>query len=134
MSGLYLLDSNAVSDLVRNPRGPVRNRAAKVGASKVCTSIVVAAELRYGAAKSTSLKLSQQLRRVLAALPVLPLEPPVDEIYGALRADLERIGNLIGPNDLFVAAHALALDHILVTDNMREFSRVPNLRLENWIG
>ncbi len=70
---------------------------------------------------------------MLGAIEVLTLEPPVDAVYGAVRADLERAGQPIGGNDLLIAAHALALDLTLVTDNEREFSRIGQLRLENWL-
>jgi tRNA(fMet)-specific endonuclease VapC len=84
-------------------------------------SIIVAAELRYGAAKKGSLRLTRQLEAVLGAVDVLALEAPTDAAYGELRARLEEAGKLIGANDLLIAAHALALDHTLVTDNEREF-------------
>jgi tRNA(fMet)-specific endonuclease VapC len=133
LTGLFLLDTNIVSDLVRHPHGAVADAIARVGETNVCTSVVVAAELRYGAAKKRSPRLSQQLEAVLEVLSILPLEAPADRFYGTLRTDLERRGELIGPNDLLIAAHALALEGILVTDNEREFARVPDLLLQNWL-
>lgn len=133
MSGLYLLDTNIVSDLVRHPGGLAARAVARVGESRLATSVIVAAELRYGATKRNSSRLSRQLEEILEVLPVLALEAPADRFYGMLRARLERAGELIGPNDLLIAAHALALDCVLVTDNEREFVRVPNLRMENWL-
>jgi tRNA(fMet)-specific endonuclease VapC len=129
----YLLDTNIVSDLVRNPQGRVAERIRKVGEAQVCTSIIVAAELRYGAAKKGSPRLTSQLDAVLAALEVLPFEAPADTHYGSLRSLLERAGKPIGANDLLIAAQALALGHMIVTDNEREFARVRGLRLENWL-
>jgi tRNA(fMet)-specific endonuclease VapC len=129
----YLLDTNIVSDLVRNPQGRVANRVRDVGESNVCTSIVVAAELRYGAAKKESRRLTAQLEAVLEVLEVLPLEAPADAVYGKLRAHLERAGRVIGGNDLLIAAHALALRCAIVTDNEREFSRIEDLACENWM-
>jgi tRNA(fMet)-specific endonuclease VapC len=129
----YLLDTNAVSDLVRQPGGRVAARIATVGESEVCTSIVVAAELRYGAAKRRSPNLTRQLEAVLGALAVLPLEAPADEWYGELRCHLEGQGTPIGGNDMLIAAHALSLGLAVVTDNGREFSRVPGLAVENWL-
>ena len=129
----YLLDTNIVSDLVRNPGGRAAAGIARVGEDAVCTSIVVAAELRYGAAKKGSAALSKQLQAVLGALDVLAFETPADEAYGQLRADLERTGQLIGPNDLLIAAQAMALGCTLVTDNEREFARVSGLTVENWL-
>jgi tRNA(fMet)-specific endonuclease VapC len=129
----FLLDTNILSDLVRRPRGRIADRIAEVGEQHVFTSIIVAAELRYGAAKKASSRLTAQLEAVLGAVEVLALEPPVDSIYGEVRARLERAGHSIGANDLLIAAHALALDHAVVTDNEREFSRITNLRIENWL-
>lgn len=130
----YLLDTSAVSDLLRNPRGVVAGRVVSVGEDTVCTSIVVAAELRFGAVKSGSPKLADRVDLVLSALEVLPLEPPADHHYGEIRQKLARQGTLIGPNDLLIAAHARALDLTVVTANMREFSRVQGLRIENWLS
>jgi len=129
----YLLDTNVVSDLVRNPRGRVAERIRKVGEAQVCTSIIVAAELRYGSTKKGSSRLTSQLDAVLAALEALPFEVPADAQYGSLRSLLERAGKPIGANDLLIAAQALALGHTIVTDNEREFTRVRGLRVENWL-
>jgi len=129
----YLLDTNIVSDLVRNPHGRVTQRIRKVGEAQVCTSIIVAAELHYGSAKKGSPRLAAQLDAVLGVLEVLPFEAPADRTYGALRARLEQGGKLIGANDLLIAAQAIALGHVLVTDNEREFARVDGLRYENWL-
>jgi tRNA(fMet)-specific endonuclease VapC len=129
----FMLDTNVVSDLVRYPRGRIAARIASVGERSVCTSIIVAAELRYGAARKGSQRLAAQLETVLAAVEVVALEPPVDAVYGKLRAALERKGQPIGANDLLIAAHALALQHTIVTDNEKEFSRVEGLSLQNWL-
>ena len=129
----YLLDTNAVSDLVRNPQGKVAEHIFKVGEHQVCTSIIVSAELRYGAAKKGSSRLSVQLEAVLGALEVLPLEKPADEAYGSLRTELERSGKPIGANDLLIAAQAVTLACTVVTDNEKEFSRVKGLAVENWL-
>jgi len=127
----YLLDTNIVSDLVRNPQGKIAEQIFTVGESKVCTSIIVAAELRYGAEKKQSRRLSAQLEAVLGALEILPFEKPADASYGSIRAQLERTGKLIGANDLLIAAHALTLGYTVVTDNEKEFSRVKQLSVEN---
>ena len=129
----YLLDTNIVSDLVRNPAGSVATHIRAVGEGLVCTSIIVAAELRFGAAKKGSPRLARQLEAVLAALSVLPFEKPADTAYGALRARLAAMGQPIGANDLFIAAHAMALGHTIVTDNVREFARIHDLPRENWL-
>ena len=108
-------------------------RVAAAGEGTVCTSIVVAAELRFGAVKSGSPKIADRVDLILSALEVLPLEPPVDHHYGDIRQRLARQGTPIGPNDLLIAAHARALDLTVVTANTREFSRVTGLRVENWL-
>jgi tRNA(fMet)-specific endonuclease VapC len=129
----YLLDTNIVSDLVRNPQGKVAKHVRTVGEKNVCTSIIVAAELRYGADKKGSPRLSSQLDAVLAVLEVLPFETPADTRYGLLRSRLEKRGTPIGGNDLLIAAQALALGYVIVTDNEKEFSRVEGLRVQNWL-
>jgi tRNA(fMet)-specific endonuclease VapC len=93
----------------------------------------MAAELRYGAAKKASPRLSAQLEAVLGAIDVLAFEAPADAVYGMLRARLEAQGRPIGANDLLIAAQALALRHALVTDNLNEFSHVPDLPIDNWL-
>jgi tRNA(fMet)-specific endonuclease VapC len=129
----YLLDTNMVSDLVRAPQGRVAEQVRAVGEARVCTSIVVAAELRYGAARKGSARLTEQVEAVLGALDVLPLDEPADATYGSIRAHLERVGQPIGANDLLIAAQAVALGCTLVTDNEREFTRVQGLACENWL-
>jgi tRNA(fMet)-specific endonuclease VapC len=129
----FLLDTNIVSDVVRNPQGNVARRLAKVGTSNICTSIIVAAELRYGAEKRGAAALTAQLNAVLGRLEIVPFEAPTDTTYALLRTELERSGKLIGANDLLIAAHALALGCVIVTDNEKEFLRVPNLEHENWL-
>ena len=100
---------------------------------EIITSIIVLAELRFGLAKSPSARRSKLVDRLLESLPVVDWAPPAETRYGEIRAELERRGMPIGGNDLFIAAHALALDATLVTANEREFGRVPGLRIENWI-
>jgi tRNA(fMet)-specific endonuclease VapC len=129
----YLLDTNIVSDLVRNPQGRIAQQIRKIGEAQVCTSIIVAAELRYGAAKKQSARLTAQLQAVLGALEVLPLEAPADTTYGALRARLEKAGRPIGANDLLIAAQTLALGYTIVTDNEKEFAQIKDLPRENWL-
>ena len=129
----YLLDTNIVSDLVQHPQGRVAARIAQIGDDKVATSIIVACEMRYGAARKNSPRLFAQLETILGALEIVPLESPTDHHYGELRARLEMVGRPISANDMLIAAHALAIDYTLVTDNVREFSRIKGLRVENWL-
>ena len=127
-----MLDTNVVSDLVRRPDGNVARRAIALEREAIAISVIVAAELRYGAARRGSVRLSRQLDAVLSAIETLPLDVPADRHYGTIRTELERAGRSIGHNDLLIAAHARALGAILVTNNVREFSRVPDLEIEDW--
>lgn len=129
----YLLDTNIVSDVIRSPHGRVMQHISRIGEGQVCTSIIVAAELRYGAGKRDSPRLTAQVEAVLSALDVVPFEAPADVAYGLLRAQLERAGQLIGGNDLLIAAQALALGYVVVTDDERKFARIPDLPRENWL-
>ena len=131
---LYLLDTNILSDLVRHPQGVVAQKIAVVGEHDICTSIIVAAELRFGAEKRNSARLKNQVETILAAMLVVPFDVPADLEYARLRHLLESSGKPIGPNDFLIAAHAKANEHILVTANVSEFSRVPGLRVENWLS
>lgn len=133
MSAGWLLDTNILSDIVRHPAGRVAERIRQCGETNVRTSIVVAAELRFGAAKKGSERLTAQLEAILAIIEILPLTSPADKLYGDLRAKLENAGTPIGGNDMLIAANAMANDHVLVTDNEREFSRVEGLTIENWL-
>lgn len=132
MSG-YLLDTNIISDVIRNPSGPAARRIEQVGPKEIFTSIIVASELRYGCAKKVSPKLLAKVVSVLETIPVLPLDIPADAEYGRIRAELEEAGQPIGMNDLLIAAHAYTLGLTLVTDNTREFCRILGLNVENWL-
>lgn len=129
----YLLDTNILSDLIRNPNGVVKDSISSVGEQSVATSILVAAELRFGAEKRGSPRLKAQVEAILDAIVILPWEVPADILYGKIRADLEMRGQIIGANDLLIAAHALSLSRTLVTDKVAEFQRIKGLDIENWL-
>jgi tRNA(fMet)-specific endonuclease VapC len=136
MADSYLLDANILSDLLKNPTG---RSAARMAAAvdrnprRVFTSVIVAAEMHYGAKKKGSDKTTAEVHGVLANVEILPLGLDVIEHYARIRVELERAGTTIGANDLLIAAHALATDLILVTHNLREFSRVRGLKYEDWL-
>jgi tRNA(fMet)-specific endonuclease VapC len=130
----YLLDTNILSHLIRHPGGRAADRIAFVGEAAICTSIVVAAEFRFGAARSESKELKNAVELILSAIEILPLEEPVDREYAKLRHHLALRGTPIGPNDLLIAAHALSEGLVVVTANTREFSRVPLLQVEDWLA
>jgi len=133
MGPRYLLDTDILSHLLRHPQGEVASRIAAVGEDAICTSIVVAAELRFGAAKSAARRPTERVELVLSALEVVALEPPADRHYAEIRVHLARRATPIGPNDLLIASQARALDLTVVTANVREFSGVADLGVENWI-
>jgi tRNA(fMet)-specific endonuclease VapC len=130
----YMLDTNIVSDLIRNPQGKVAKRIAKLGEGNICTSIIVAAELRYGCAKSGSKRLLKAVEDLLGEINVLPFEVPADTKYGGIRAELEAAGKPIGGDDLLIAAHAYATGATIVTANTDEFKRILGLNVENWLA
>ncbi|KQT57678.1 transcriptional regulator [Methylobacterium sp. Leaf456] len=129
----YLLDTNILSALVRAPRGPVAERIRQAGETQVYTSVIVAAELRYGAARKGSDRLSRQVEAVLGSIRIAGWNEPADRTYAGLRLGLERAGTPIGGNDLLIGAQALADGSVLVTDNTREFERIIGLTIENWL-
>lgn len=129
----YLLDTNIVSDLLKNPRGKAARRIAEVGERSVCTSVIVAAELRYGCAKSGSPRLRRAVEAILGEIDILPFDAPADAVYGDIRTALEAAGTPIGGNDLLIAAHAQAVGATVVTANIAEFRRVRDLPVENWL-
>jgi tRNA(fMet)-specific endonuclease VapC len=129
----YLLDTNIVSDMMNNPQGRVMASIAEVGEDRVFTSILVVSEIRYGIEKKGSQKLVVRLREILEGLPVERFETPADEHYAFIRNATKKNGTSVGQMDMLIAAHAQALDAILVTGNEREFSYVPGLKIENWL-
>ena len=134
---LYLLDTNIISDMMRNPQGRANLQLeVRIAQSKsplrVCTSVVVDCEVRYGLRRKSSSKLDQAYANLLQIVEVLPLDALVTLHYASLRARLEQAGKSIGANDSLIAAHALALGATLITADA-EFSRVPDLALENWL-
>ena len=129
----FLLDTYILSDLIKHPAGSVADNIRDRGEATICTSIIAACELRYGSVKKVSSVLSIKVEEMLACLEILPLSVGTDHQYAMLRTQLERQGTHIGPNDLLIAAHALNFGLTLVTANMREFSRVPQLSVENWL-
>jgi tRNA(fMet)-specific endonuclease VapC len=128
----YMLDTNMISAIVFEPRGKVFQKLQEVGEGNVFTSIFVHAEVWYGVRKRDSDELAQKVSNVTKRLHVAPFTMPGDQKYAEVRLALRK-GLNIGPNDLWIAAHALALDAVLVTANEGEFSRVPGLKIENWL-
>lgn len=130
----YLLDTNIVADLVKNPGGRVKERIAEVGEANVCTSSIVACELRFGARKKNAPLLTARIERLLQSIEVLAFDGDVDRAYAEVRTMLEAAGRPSGANDLLIAAHAVHEDCILVTNNVSEFVHIAGLVVENWLA
>ena len=130
----YLLDTNILTDLIRNPAGRVRQRIVEIGEANICTSIVVACELRFGARKKNAPVLTARIERLLQTIEVMPLDGDVDRTYAEVRTMLEALGRPSGANDLLIAAHALNEDCVLVTHNESEFEHIAGLTIENWLA
>ncbi len=129
----YMLDTNVLVHLIRNKSENIKNRLRQENISDVCISSITYAELEYGVSKSSNKeKNALALLTVLSGIKVLPLGESAGKVYGSIRASLEKDGNVIGPNDMLIAAHALAEGLTLVTNNTREFRRVPGLNIEDW--
>jgi tRNA(fMet)-specific endonuclease VapC len=131
---MHLLDTNTLSDLLRNPKGMVRQKLGEVGPSDIAMSVVTAGELLWGVEKKNSPRLKATIEGLIRRFEVIKLDLRVAREYAAIRSSLERVGKPIGANDLWIAAHALAEEATLVTANTREFARVPGLRIENWLA
>jgi tRNA(fMet)-specific endonuclease VapC len=129
----WMLDTNVLSALIRNPRGAIVQRLSTIEPAAVCTSIVVACELRFGARRRSSESLTNRVEQLLAAVTVIPFDEPADQHYADIRAALESSGTPIGNHDLFIAAHARSRGMTLVTHDLREFARVPGLQVEDWL-
>lgn len=135
MTARYLLDTNICIYIAKHNPPQVRERFDSLLREDLAMSVVTLGELRYGAEKSQAReKALANLARLSAAIPVLHLPPEAGECYGQIRARLEKAGQPIGNNDLWIAAHACAAGLVLVTNNEREFVRVEGLRVENWTG
>ncbi|MDM0080081.1 type II toxin-antitoxin system VapC family toxin [Variovorax sp. J31P179] len=134
---LHLLDTNIISDLMRHPAGKVADRIRALAAERpdgeVCTSMVVDGELRFGLARKASPRLNEAYARTMSMIEVRDLPASAAQLYADVRTHLELRGMPIGPNDMLIAAHALALDATLITDNEDEFRRVPHLKIDNWL-
>jgi tRNA(fMet)-specific endonuclease VapC len=132
----YMLDTNIVSDMMRNPQGPAARRALALNQTMpdalLQISVVVDCELQFGLARKPNPRLSAAYQRTTSNLTVLGLEPAVAPVYASLRAALTNAGIGLDANDALIASHALALDATLVSADAA-FAQVPGLRLENWL-
>jgi tRNA(fMet)-specific endonuclease VapC len=128
-----MLDRNIISDLIKHPEGKAARHIASVGEDNICTSVIVAAELRYGCVKRNSKRLLKAVDDLPEEIEVLPFDIPADVEYGGIRSALENAVKPIGANDLLIAAHASAVNATIVTANVDEFKRIHGLKVENWL-
>jgi tRNA(fMet)-specific endonuclease VapC len=131
----YMLDTNICVSLIRQkPAGLVARLTGHLP-GEVGVSIITVAELSFGAQKSAQSRQNMlALEQFLLPLEVADFDRPASDTYGLIRAYLERSGNTIGSMDMLIGAHALSLEVTLATNNTREFERIPNLRIEDWMA
>ena len=129
----FMLDTNTCVDVIRRRNDRVLRRMQRLRPGDLCVSSVTLSELEYGAAKSSDPQRNRlALAEFMTPLRVVPYDDTVAPVYGRVRTELERVGTPIGPWDTMIAAHALSLGLTVVTDNEREFRRVPGLKVQNW--
>lgn len=133
MTAPYLLDTNILSDIARNPEGTAADRLRRYEPDAVFTSVIVLAEINYGLARNPLTRARRQILALLDGIEVRDLPQSAAYHYATMRSELERLGSPVGANDYWIAAHAMAEDAILVSNNLREFTRVAGLKLENWV-
>ncbi len=131
---LWMLDTHVLSELIRDPRGLVMQRLSDVAPNVVCPRIVVACELRFGAQRKGSAVLTERVNALLDPMAVLPFDEPADAHYVDIRATLECAGTPISSHDMLIAAHARSRTLTPVTHKLREFQRVPGLKVEDWLA
>lgn len=135
MEPRFLLDTNICIYIRQKQPEEVLRRFRKLRPGEAALSVITFGELLYGANKSSQRTAAlERLNELVHLLPALPLPEAAGEAYGVIRADLEAKGKMIGNNDVWIAAHALASDLTLVSNNLREFRRVRGLRLQNWVA
>ncbi len=132
----HLLDTNTVSYFLRNHSPELSSRLMGMAPETLAISVITVGELRFGVKRlgpgQRAAALGQRLDQILEAFATLPVPPDAGEHYAATRAHLEAKGTPIGGNDLWIAAHALAGDMTVITNNLRAFQRVPGLKVEDW--
>ncbi|MCL1865667.1 MAG: type II toxin-antitoxin system VapC family toxin [Spirochaetes bacterium] len=131
---MYLLDTNICIYIINKRPSKIIDKISSLNPSEIKISSITMAEMEYGASKSDNREMNRNaLTRFLSSFEIINFDPKDAEIYGIIRAELERSGNIIGPYDMQLAAQALRWDYIFVTNNTKEFQRINKLKLENWI-
>lgn len=131
MMPLFMLDTDSVSFALRG-QGRVGERILEHRPSELCVSAITLAELRFGAYRRNSAKLDAAIAKFVSNLTVLPFDELCADHFGLLAADLQARGTPIGEFDVLIAAHAVAVEATLITNNVKHFTRVKNLKVENW--
>lgn len=130
----YLLDTNICIYIIKKKPEHVKNRFSSLHIGDVAISTITQSELQYGVEKSSNPEKNQAaLDQFLLPLTILEYDQAAAKEYGKIRRVLEKQGQPIGPLDMLIAAHARSLNLIVITNNVREFSKVPDLHLENWV-
>lgn len=132
MPVLYLLDTNTVAFHIRQSSPQLVRRMRRIQAAKLALSVVTEMEIRYGLVRNPGLRIAPLVESFLDGITILPLTSAVARAYAETRAILDRAGTPIGPMDLMIGSHALALGATLITSNLGEFRRIPRLRCEDW--
>lgn len=131
---MYMLDTNICIYIIKKRPSSVLGHFQQIAAESLCISVITLAELQYGVDKSAAkLKNQRIVDDFVSRLQVLPWEETVVKYYGKIRCYLEAQGPPIGGMDLMIAAHCQSHDYTLITNNIREFQKIPNLKLENWV-
>jgi tRNA(fMet)-specific endonuclease VapC len=131
---MYLLDTNICIYVINNKPQSVVEKVKTFDSRDIKLSSVSVSELEYGVSKSKYREKNREaLIHFISGFEIIPFDEKDAEVYGLIRADLENRGEIIGPYDMQIAAQAMTRDLILVTNNTKEFSRIPNLQLENWV-
>lgn len=129
----YMLDTNVIIDIIRKKRVEVLNRLSKIPNDQIFVSVIVYAELEYGASKSSDPEKNRRLvDQFLSPFSIVDYSVEAASAYGEIRNELERKGILIGPYDMLIASHAVALGAVMVTNNVKEYSRIPFITVQNW--
>ena len=131
---MYLLDTNICIYIINKRPAKIIDKISSLNPTEIKISSITMAEMEYGASKSENREMNRNaLKRFLSPFEIINFDAKDAEIYGIIRAELERSGNIIGAYDMQLAAQALRWDCIFVTNNTKEFIRINKLKLENWI-
>jgi len=131
---MYLIDTNICIYIMNNHPPEVVQKCRKIGVGNICISSITVSELQYGVCKSKQIKKNiKRLEEFLGPFEIISYDENASTYYGEIRSLLEKQGNVIGPLDMLIAAHALSENLTLITNNEKEFKRIKSLKVENWV-